>query len=92
MSKATGALNFQNATNLVSHLTERPVLNGHTENSSRPSSNAAWLGPSQSRGNVNELHSVEALASKKLIKAKRTAGEIECTKDTRARFLLMFMA
>jgi len=94
MSKASaGALNFQNSTNLVSYLAERPILNGHTEStSSRPSSNVPWLAPSQSQGNVNERHSVEALASKNLIKAKRTAGEIECMKETRARLSFMLMA
>lgn len=91
MSKvSTGALNFQKPTNLVSYLTERPVLNGHTESaSSKPSSNTACVAPSQ--GNVNEFHSAEVLATKKLIKAKRTAGEIECTKETRDR-LLFFMS
>ena len=91
MSKvSTGALNFQKPTNLVSYLAERPVLNGLAESaSSKPSSNAAWVAPSQSQGNVNEFHSVEVLASKKLIKAKRTAGEIECTKETRDRLFFM---
>jgi hypothetical protein len=89
MSKvSTGALNFQNSTNLVGHLAEFPVLNGHTEIvSSKPTPNAAWVTPSQSQGNTNELYSVEAPASKKLTKVKRTPGEIECTKETRARLL-----
>ena len=85
MSKVSaGALNFQKPANLVSYLAERSVLNGHTESaSSKPSSNSAWVVPSQ--GNTNEFHSVEVLATKKLIKAKRTPGEIECTKETRDR-------
>lgn len=89
MSKAsTAALNLQNPTNLVNYLAERPALNGHTESSSsRPLSNTAWLAP----GNVNELHSVEAVVPKKLIKVKRTAGEIECTKETRARLFFIPM-
>ena len=91
MSKVSSdALNFQKPTNLVSYLAERPVLNGHTESaSSKPSSNAAWVAPSQ--GNINEFHSVEVLASKKLIKAKRTPGEIECTKETRDRLFFMLI-
>jgi hypothetical protein len=94
MSKvSTGPLNFQNSTNLVNYLAERPALNGYTESaSSKPTSNTAWVAPSQSQGNINELHSVEALASKKLTKAKRTPGEIECIKETRARLFLMFIA
>jgi hypothetical protein len=91
MSKvSTGALNFQKPTNLVSYLAERPVLNGHTESASlKPSSNAAWAAPSQ--GNINEFHSVEVMASKKLIKAKRTTGEIECTKETRDRLFFILI-